>query len=239
VKDRNAVVATFLAERSRGNRDAVITTYRYLCRRGARKFQRAGTDPADLEQVASIGLIKATDMYRAERTTPFEAYAWIMIVGELMHYVRDHERPIRVPRRLRSLERRYIVAWEMLAARDHAEPSVRDLARELEVTPDVIEQLQSIRWIQRSGDGEGDAETRRLPRHCDALPARSSSLSIEERLTVIMAVEELSERERIVVLGTFATGLSQSEIASMLGLSQSQISKILGRALGKLQQRVA
>ncbi len=235
--ERNAVVARFLTDRSRANRDDVITAFRYLCRRGARKFHRPESDLADLEQVASIGLIKATDMYRAERTTPFEAYAWIMIVGELMHYVRDHERPIRVPRRLRSLERRYVVAWEMLAARDHAEPSVRDLARELAVTPDVIEQLQNIRRNQRFGDGDLDAL--RAPLHCDALPARTASLSIEERLTVIMAVEELSERERIVVLGTFATGLSQSEIALVLGLSQSQISKILGRALGKLQRRVA
>jgi RNA polymerase sigma factor (sigma-70 family) len=54
-----------------------------------------------------------------------------------------------------------------------------------------------------------------------------------------MAVEGLNERERIIVLGTFGAGLSQSEIAAMLRLSQSQISKILSRALGKLSKSVA
>jgi RNA polymerase sigma-B factor len=236
MNDRHVVVQDYLEDRSSERRDAVIRAYSYLCRRGARKFQRSESEAADLEQVAAIGLIKATDLYRAERTTPFEAYAWLMIVGELMHYVRDHERAVRIPRWLRALERRYVAAWEMLAARDHAEPSVRDLAMTLGVGTDVIEQLQALRHGNRSLDGDTEALRRALDR--DALPARGTTISIEERLTIAMAVEELSDRERAVVLGTFAAGLSQTEIALTLGLSQSQISKILGRALGKLPQKV-
>jgi RNA polymerase sigma-B factor len=236
MNDRDGVVARYCNDRSAHNRDAVIATYGYLCRRGAHKFRRPESDQADLEQVAAIGLIKATDTYRSERTTPFEAYAWLIIVGELMHYVRDHERVVRVPRRLRALERRYADAWEALAARQHAEPSVRDLAREMDVDDAVVEQLRALRHGHRYADTAPDAADRF---QCDALPARASGISIEERLTVLMAVEELSERERIVVLGTFAADLSQSEIALTLGLSQSQVSKILSRALGKLQRRVA
>jgi RNA polymerase sigma-B factor len=237
MSEREIVVKRFLAERSAANRHDVIGAYRYLCRRGARKFRRPESDSSDLEQVAAIGLIKATDTYNAERSTPFEAYAWMMVVGELMHYVRDHERSIRLPRWLRALERRYMLAWEALAARDHSEPSTHALARELGVTTDVVEQLQAMRRGNHLSDG--DPESPRAQLQCDALPARTPSISIEERLTVIMAVDELPERERIVILGTFDAGLSQAEIARMLGLSQSQVSKILGRALGKLHKRVA
>jgi len=237
MSDREDLLARFLAERSAVHRDDVIRAYRYLCRRGARKFRRPESDLADLEQVAAIGLIKATDMYSTERSTPFEAYAWMMVVGELMHYVRDHERSIRLPRWLRALERRYALAWEALAARNETEPTIHALARELKVEPDVIEQLQAMRRGNRVSDG--DPESPRAQLQCDALPARTPSISIEERLTLIMAVEELPERERTVILGTFAAGLSQTEIARMLGLSQSQVSKILGRALGKLHKRVA
>jgi RNA polymerase sigma factor (sigma-70 family) len=118
-----------------------------------------------------------------------------------------------------------MVAWETLAAREHREPSVRELAREMNVATSIIEQLQGLRHGHRTAEGD--------------LPARPAPISIEERLTVLMAVEELSARERTVVLGTFAAGLSQTEIALTLGLSQSQVSKILSRALGKLHQRVA
>jgi RNA polymerase sigma-B factor len=223
--DPSAAVARFVADPSRRNRDAVISAYTYLCRRGARKFRRAESDPADLEQVAAIGLIKATDRYRPERTTPFEAYAWMMIVGELMHYVRDHERAIRVPRRLRALERRYVDVWEVLAARDHAEPTAHDLADALGVSVADVEEVRASH----------------APFLADALSLRACAapLSIEERLTIAIAVEALSARERTVVLGTYAAGLSQSEIALAIGLSQSQVSKILSRALGKLQRSVA
>lgn len=222
MSERTTVVARFLAHRSAANREAVIEAHGYLCKRGARKFRRRWSDGGDLEQVAAVGLIKATDSYRAERSTPFEAYAWLVIVGELMHYVRDHERPIRIPRWLRSLERRYATAWEELASRDQSEPTSRELAEAL-------------------GVGLGDIEhVRALNFDCHLLLATPPpSLSIEERIAVLLAVDELSERERTVVLGTFVAGLSQAEIARTLGLSQSQISKILCRALAKLHEAVA
>jgi RNA polymerase sigma factor (sigma-70 family) len=46
----------------------------------------------DLEQVAAIALIKAFDRYDESLRTPFEAYAWISIVGELMNYLRARKR---------------------------------------------------------------------------------------------------------------------------------------------------
>ena len=233
MNERQAVIDRYLADRSRANRDAVVAAHMYLCKRGARKFRRPESDPADLEQVAAIGIVKATDAYRPERTTPFEPYAWIVVVGELMHYARDSERAIRVPRWLRSLDRHYVSAWEALAAHQHAEPTAQQLAAALNVSIDVIEQLRAARRIH-SYDGD--------PRHgnCfDLMAASPQGISLEERLTLMIAVDELNERERTIVLGTFGAGLSQSEVASMLDLSQSQVSKLLARALGKLSQKVA
>ncbi len=235
--DRTAAVAAFIADRTNAHREAVIDAYRYLCIRGARKFRRPDSEPADLEQVAALGLIKATDTYCAARATPFEAYAWLMIVGELMHYVRDHERAIRVPRALRALERRYVSAWEEIAAQRGAEPTVAQLAAALAVPPRTIAELRAMRRGNRLAEADRDSPLAVL--QCDALPATRQGLSIEERLTVRLAVDTLEQRERTVVLGTYAAGLSQSEIAAIIGLSQSQVSKILGRALGKLQQCVA
>lgn len=102
MNERQSVLDRYAGDRSPENRAAVIAAHMYLCKRGARKFRRPESDPADLEQVGAIGLIKATDAYRPERLTPFEPYAWIVIVGELMHYVRDSEQAIRMPRWLRA-----------------------------------------------------------------------------------------------------------------------------------------
>jgi RNA polymerase sigma-B factor len=233
MNERQTVIASYLANRSRTNRDALIAAHMYLCKRGARKFRRPESDPADLEQVAAIGLVKAADAYLAERTTPFEAYAWIVMVGELMHYVRDCENAIRIPRWLRSIDRRYVAAWERLAACQEAEPTPQQLAQALDVGLDVVAQLAALRRLHTS---EGDL---RGGGRFDAMPAPVRGLALDERLTLIMAVDELNERERLIVLGTFGAGLSQAEVANQLGLSQSQVSKLLARALGKLSQRVA
>lgn len=236
-EQRAAVLARYLAIRNRSNRDAVISAHRYLCVRGARKFQRPESDLADLEQVAAVGLIKATDAYRAERAIPFEAYAWLVIVGELMHYVRDHERAIRIPRKLRSLERRYTTAWEEIAARRGGEPTTRELAAALETSSGVIGELRAM----RSGNRLAESPTRRgvAPRPCEALAAQPRGLGFEERVALLIAVDALEQRERTIVLATFAAGLTQGQIAAKVGLSQSQVSKILTRALAKLHARVA
>jgi RNA polymerase sigma-B factor len=225
MNERQIVIDRYLAQRSRANREAVIDAHMYLCKRGARKFRRGPSDAADLEQVAAIGLVKATDAYSAERTTPFEPYAWIMIVGELMHYVRDSEQTIRIPRRLRALDRRYVSAWEALAARQHAEPTPRELACALEVGVGDVEAVQILRrghvW------------------EFDSIAAAVPGISVDERLTLLAAVGELTVRERHIVLGTYGAGLSQAEVARILKLSQSQVSKLLARALGKLSKKVA
>src|ERR1700737_5236949 len=144
MNERHALIARYCAERTLENRNAVVDAHRHLCLRGARKFTRSGNDRADLEQVAAVGLIKAAEYYRAEMETPVEAYAWIMVVGELMHYVRDHERIVRVPRLLRALEKRYVDAWDAFCAVNHREPSTLELAAALGVTLDIVVELREL-----------------------------------------------------------------------------------------------
>lgn len=77
---------------ARADREQMILSYHYLCKRGARKFLRSDVERGDLEQVAAIALIKACDRYDGSLPTPFEAYAWISIVGELMNHLRARKR---------------------------------------------------------------------------------------------------------------------------------------------------
>jgi RNA polymerase sigma-B factor len=231
---RDVLIAGYCANRTVERRNAVIDAHRYLCTRGANKFKRAHNDRADLEQIAAVGLIKAASNYRAEMRTPFQAYAWIMIVGELMHHVRDHERIVRPPRMLIALEKRYADAWDRLTVANHREPTTAELAEALGVTAETIAELRSLRRAEHiplpepeSGDG---------PERIDLLADTTDGIGIEERVALTMAVDELAERERVIVLGTYGAGLTQAELAARMGLSQSHISKLLARALHKLRR---
>jgi RNA polymerase sigma-B factor len=237
MNEQQQVLARYCSDRSIERRNAVVDAFRHLCVRGARKFKRSGNDRADLEQVAAIGLIKAAQSYRVEMQTPFEGYAWIMIVGELMHYVRDHERLVRIPRPLRALEKRYVEVWDDFCARQHREPTMGELASALAVRVEVIAELRSIRGadhVSLPNPGSSDG-----PERVDLLADRHVALGIEERVAIAVALAELGERERAIVLGTYGAGLTQTELGERLGLSQSHVSKLLARALGKMSRQVA
>jgi RNA polymerase sigma-B factor len=228
------VLTAFLAARTRENRDGLVAAFWYLCERGAKKFYRAGVDRADLVQVAAIGLIKAVEHYDPELRTPFEAYAWLLVVGELMHYVRDHERIVRTPRWLRALEKRFAQVSENLGSRLGRAPTALELATELGVNITVVDEL---RMLRRGGTVVSLEAVTGSP--TGELPATVSSVGLEDRLSMSIAIEELAERERTVVLGSFAVGLSQAELGRQLGLSQSQVSKLIKKALVKIHPKVA
>ena len=231
---REVLVARYCADRSVERRNDVVDAYQHLCTRGARKFKRAYNDRADLEQVAAIGLIKAAANYRPEMQTPFQAYAWIMVVGELMHYVRDHERLIRAPRTLLALEKRYAEAWEMLTKANHREPTTAELAAALGVGVEEVTELRSLRRVEQVPLPEPDSADG--PERIELLADTTPGIGLEERIALTLAVDDLGERERTIVLGTYGAGLTQAELGARLGLSQSHVSKLLARALHKLRK---
>lgn len=225
-----AVVRRFVASPTVDNRNAVVAAYHFLCVRTAARFARAGTDHADLVQVAAIGLIKAVNGFRHDAGVPFETYARVMVTGELMHFARDTERLVRLPRRVRSLEPRYIRTWEQLAARDGREPTIARLAAELGAPESDVAALQRM----RARADVCDVENADLHRS-----RRDAAIALDERIALADAMAALRPSERTAVLGTFGAGLTQREVGERLGVTQSQVSKILRRALRKLRTRVA
>jgi RNA polymerase sigma-B factor len=228
-------LSAYLSERTKRNRDNLIVAYWYLCLRGAKKFYRAGVDRADLAQVAAIGLIKAVEHYDPGLRTPFEAYAWLLVVGELMHYVRDHERIVRIPRSLRALEKRYALVTEMLSLRLGRAPAPSEIAAELCIDAATVDELRLL----RRGGSVVSLEAYTGSPTGEIAASIEPGIALDERITLQVAIAGLGETERAAVLGSFAAGMSQAQLGERLGISQSQVSKVIKRALGKLQQRVA
>jgi RNA polymerase sigma-B factor len=151
-----------------------------------------------------------------------------------MHYVRDHERLVRAPRALIALEKRYAAAWEALTKANHREPSTAELAVALGVGVQTVTELRSLRRAEHVPLPEPDSSDG--PERIDLLADTHVGIALEERISLTMAVDELAERERTIVLGTYGAGLTQAELAARLGLSQSHVSKLLARALHKLRR---
>jgi RNA polymerase sigma-B factor len=210
------------------DREQTIHQYRYLCSRGARKFMREGVDRRDLEQVAAIGLIKATDRFDPTIGTPFEAYAWMLVLGELMHYVRDSERVVRAPRRVRELERRCSGAERELWAKLGREPNSTELAAHLGISSEEFREMMRYRE-------EG------IPLSVDALrPYEQLSLSytIDNQLDHVLieaGMQQLSTVEREILREIYENDTPVGEIAQRLGYSRRHITRLHRGALQKLK----
>ncbi|GAC1658807.1 MAG: hypothetical protein NVS9B12_11440 [Vulcanimicrobiaceae bacterium] len=209
-------------------RDTLVSSYLYLCERGARKFLRPGLERSDLKQVATIGLLKACDRYDPSLQTPFEAYAWLFIVGELMHHVRDFERIVRPPRKLRSLERKWQHACDEQTVALGRGPTDEELARALGTDLQTIGELRQCR--ARAVTDSLDV----LNAAADEDRSAAGVDALLDRLLIDSALAELSATERKIILGVYAGGYSQLEVARRLGYSQRHVSRLHKAALQKM-----
>ncbi len=209
-------------------RDRFIAQYWYLCRRAARRFVRRGLDRADLEQVGAIGLIKAADRYDPGQRAPFEAYAWLLIVGELMHYVRDSERLLRAPRGVRDLERRWNAAERELSTRLGRLPSESDVASFVAATPAQAHEIRTYRASGRMVSFE------LLKGREDCVPPGGID-DLLDRLTVERMLRVLPPLERRIVAGIHLGGSTVVELAARLGYSRRHVSRLHRAAMERLR----
>ncbi|MBV8583554.1 MAG: sigma-70 family RNA polymerase sigma factor [Candidatus Eremiobacteraeota bacterium] len=209
-------------------RDECIARHWYLCRRAARRFVRPGLERCDLEQVAAIGLIKAADRYDASSSTPFEAYAWVLMLGELMHFVRDGERLLRAPRRVRDLERRWTAAERELQVALGREPGGSDVVRFLNATPQDEREIREYRASSFVLSYEGLTNP---DRRCES----GGYDQVLDRMTIDNALSRLPLLEREIVRGIHLEGASVAELAQRLGYSRRHLTRLHRSALTRLR----
>jgi RNA polymerase sigma-B factor len=210
------------------DREGTVAAYWYLCQRAARRFMRRGLDRADLEQVAAIGLIKAIDRYDCTQSAPFEAYAWLLVVGELMHHVRDSERFLRAPRAVRELERRWAAAERELWPSLGREPKESDVIQVLNATPAEVREIRSYRASNHMISFEvlGNSEQRTPPCGID---------DVLDRLTVERILATLSPLERQIVRSIHLDGVTVVDLARRLGYSRRHLTRLHRAAIDRLK----
>ena len=93
----------------------LVTSFSYLCGRAARKFLRSGLERCDLEQVAAVGLIKASRRYDAGTRTPFEAYAWL-VSASLLTQVQSTGAKAAVTMQVMEEAKHFVVLRELIQA---------------------------------------------------------------------------------------------------------------------------
>ncbi|HZL54823.1 MAG TPA: sigma-70 family RNA polymerase sigma factor [Solirubrobacteraceae bacterium] len=226
------VAARFAELRSSGSvsaRAELIERHLPLARSLARRYRYTPEPRDDLEQVASLALVKAVDGFDPSRGSSFAAYAVVTIVGELKRHMRDTTWAVHVPRALKERILAVERAERTLSARLGGAPTVAALAAEAGVSEEQALEALNARGAHDAVPFDPGSQ---------AEPAGEFSEAVEDRLVLSSAVSALPRRERTILRLRFVEGLTQTEIANRVGLSQMYVSRLLRATLESLRNEI-
>lgn len=215
-------------------REALVEGNLKLVLSVVQRFAGRGENPDDLFQVGCIGLIKAIDNFDTTHDVKFSTYAVPMIIGEIRRYLRDSN-ALRVSRSIKDTAYRVMQAKERLTAANQREPTVEEIAAELEIAKeDVVLALESIvDPISLSEPVFSDGGDTIYV--MDQIGDSDDDRNWLDEIVFRQAIRDLSDREKRILSMRFLSGRTQMEVAQEIGISQAQVSRLEKGALDRIK----
>ena len=240
VADRQEERQLFLEYHRTGDRRAraaLVERYLPLARSLARRYRRGPEPLEDLEQVASLALVKAVDGFDATRETAFSSYAVPSILGAIKRHFRDYGWSLHMPRDLQELAVRLERVSQDMAGATGAPPTAGEIAQHIGVpVEEVVEAREAYRALhaisldqpQRSELDDGDSLV-------DTLSADETDIEgADDRVMLDALLATLDPRSAQIVSLYYQHDLTQAEIGRKLGYSQMHVSRLLRQAIAQL-----
>ena len=203
------------------------------------RFAGRGENPDDLFQVGCIGLIKAIENFDPGKQVRFSTYGVPMIAGEVRRYLRDNS-AIRVSRSIRDVAYRVLQCKEQKTAELGREPTLEEIARELELTVEEVSQALDavcapVSLYESVYDQGGDP----LTVMDQVRDTKNTEDGWMEHIALGNAFKTLGSREKEILSLRFYDGKTQMEVAKHLGISQAQVSRLEKGAIGQLRKGIS
>ena len=202
------------------------------------RFSGRGENADDLFQVGCVGLLKAIDNFDISQNVRFSTYGVPMIIGEIRRYLRDNS-AIRVSRSMRDTAYRVLQAREKLQREQQREPTVEQIARELDIPrEEVVFAMDAVcdpvSLFEPIYSDSGDAV-------CVMDQVRDSRNTDEdwlEQIALKEAMSRLSARERLILALRYSDGKTQMEVSGEIGISQAQVSRLEKNAIKSIKKNM-
>lgn len=199
------------------------------------RFSNHQDNPDDLFQVGCIGLIKAIDNFDRSLNVKFSTYAVPMIIGECRRYLRDNN-SIRVSRSLRDIAYKAIYAKDILEKRLDREPTIEEIAKEIEISKeDIVVALDAVSTpvsLYEPLYQEGQDILYIMDQISDK---KNKEENWVENISLKEAMKRLDKREHEIIKLRFFEGKTQTEVACEIAISQAQVSRLEKNALKSMR----
>jgi len=223
-------------------KEDVISKYAPLVRRMAHHLAArlpASVQIDDIIQAGLIGLMDAASRYEEGNGSQFETYASQRIRGAMLDELRHNDwLPRSMRRKLRVIES----TVSQLEQRLKRAPSEGEIAKELKMTlPDYQEMLFDARGYQlvHLDDFSNDDDDDYLERNCPDNRDNPADKLMDKRFRaqLVQSIEELPEREKLLMGLYYEQDLNFKEIAAVLGVSESRVCQLHTQAIARLRAK--
>ena len=197
----------------------------------------------DMRSAGMLGLIDASNKFDASKNILFKTFAEYRIRGAILDEMRKLDWFSRSLREKQNKLSRTMIKLERKLGRT---PEEEEMARDMEISLEEYQQILGEvghlgcvslnETLNDSGEGASFIDSLADQRADLSPPAQLENKELTKTLAGIL--QELSEKERLVISLYYYEELTQKEIADVLEVSEGRISQLHSQALLKLKTKV-
>jgi RNA polymerase primary sigma factor len=212
----------------------------------AKKYRNRGLSFLDIIQEGNTGLMRAVDKYEYRRGYKFSTYATWWIRQAITRAIADHARTIRIPVHMIETMSRLRTAGKVLLQKLGREPTIEEIASEVEMSVGETRRVLKISKHPISLDRPiGESEDSYFgdfieDDDVDSPVASATQEMLKERIDLIL--KTLSYREREIIKLRYGIGdgytYTLEEVGRIFKVTRERVRQVEAKAIRKLQHPV-